>query len=181
MVSGDLPPTTDMTGVLSDTDLVEGWRLACRAVARGVVELEVAQWSHHILTDEAAVPFEPRPGLGAVVDVGTTTLAAQQVDLISGEVTKVVSAMNDQGRRGADLLSRIAHELRHPGELRAIIQAQVRGMLADTGPRVEILLVGNTCMHHLFCGLDIEPLAAVPFRSPQLGAQMLPAAVCRAT
>jgi uncharacterized 2Fe-2S/4Fe-4S cluster protein (DUF4445 family) len=36
---------------------------------------------------------------------------------------------------------------------------------------VEVVLVGNTVMHHLFCGLDVEPLSRAPFRSPHLGAQ----------
>ena len=36
---------------------------------------------------------------------------------------------------------------------------------------VEVVLVGNTVMHHLFCGLDTEPLTHVPFASPNLGEQ----------
>jgi uncharacterized 2Fe-2S/4Fe-4S cluster protein (DUF4445 family) len=35
----------------------------------------------------------------------------------------------------------------------------------------EIILVGNTVMHHLFCGLDVEPLSHAPFNSPHLEAQ----------
>jgi uncharacterized 2Fe-2S/4Fe-4S cluster protein (DUF4445 family) len=177
VVSGDVPATAEMREVLSDPELRAGWRLACRAGARAAVELEVAQWSQQILTDETGVPFEPRPGIGAVVDVGTTTLVAQQVDLASGEVTKVVTALNEQACHGADLMTRIDYELRHPGKLQGIIRAQVRALVSDMCPLEEILLVGNTCMHHLFCGLSVEPLAAVPFRSPHLGAHALPAAV----
>jgi len=177
VVSGAVPVTAEMQDTFSEPELRAGWRLACRAVARGPVELEVAQWSQQILTDEAAVPFEPRPGIGAVVDVGTTTLVAQQVALVSGEVSKVVTALNEQGRYGADLMTRIEYERRHPGALKEIIRAQVRAMVTDMGALEEILLVGNTCMHHLFCGLSVEPLAAVPFRSPHLGAHSLPPAV----
>jgi uncharacterized 2Fe-2S/4Fe-4S cluster protein (DUF4445 family) len=36
---------------------------------------------------------------------------------------------------------------------------------------VEVILVGNTVMHHLFSGLSVEPLAHVPFESPNLGEQ----------
>ena len=43
--------------------------------------------------------------------------------------------------------------------------------LAEGSPIEEVLLVGNTAMHHLFSGLSVEPLAAVPFRSPTLGAR----------
>lgn len=33
----------------------------------------------------------------------------------------------------------------------------------------EIVVVGNKVMHHLFCGLDVEPLSHVPFSSHALG------------
>jgi uncharacterized 2Fe-2S/4Fe-4S cluster protein (DUF4445 family) len=38
-------------------------------------------------------------------------------------------------------------------------------------PIETVVLVGNTVMHHLFCGLDVAPLAAAPFQSDQLGLQ----------
>jgi uncharacterized 2Fe-2S/4Fe-4S cluster protein (DUF4445 family) len=37
---------------------------------------------------------------------------------------------------------------------------------------VEIILVGNTVMHHIFSGRDVEPLSRTPFVSPHLGAQI---------
>jgi uncharacterized 2Fe-2S/4Fe-4S cluster protein (DUF4445 family) len=33
----------------------------------------------------------------------------------------------------------------------------------------EVVLVGNTVMHHLFSGVDVEPLSRVPFQSPHDG------------
>jgi len=177
VVSGEIPVTRAMRDTLSPAQLATGLRLACRATVHGPVELEVAQWSRQILTDEAAVPFEARPGAGAVVDVGTTTLVAQRVDLTSGDVTAVVTALNEQARYGADVMSRIERDRREPGRLGAMIRAQIRGMLADMGPLEEVLLVGNTCMHHLCCALDVTPLSLVPFRSPVLGAQDVPATV----
>jgi uncharacterized 2Fe-2S/4Fe-4S cluster protein (DUF4445 family) len=35
----------------------------------------------------------------------------------------------------------------------------------------EVILVGNTVMHHLFSGREVEPLSRTPFVSPHLGAQ----------
>lgn len=37
------------------------------------------------------------------------------------------------------------------------------------GPIDRIRIVGNSVMHHLFCGLDVGPLAAYPFESPDNG------------
>ena len=37
---------------------------------------------------------------------------------------------------------------------------------------IDVVLVGNTVMHHLFAGCDVEPLSHVPFASPNLGTQV---------
>lgn len=172
VLEGVVPITEMMRAALSEQELAEGWRLACCASAAGAVTVEVDQWSVHVLTDEAAVPLEPREGLGAVIDLGTTTLVAQLVDLESGEVLAVETALNAQARYGADVMSRIQYEMKQPGELRAVIRAQLGGMVDKlaAGRRLEeILIAGNTAMHHLFCGLSVEPLASVPFLSPALG------------
>ena len=74
----------EMRAVLSPEEIDAGWRLGCMAEATGPVTLEIAQWSIAVLDDRAEVPFEPAEGLGAVVDVGTTTLVAQLVDRSDG-------------------------------------------------------------------------------------------------
>jgi uncharacterized 2Fe-2S/4Fe-4S cluster protein (DUF4445 family) len=168
VVSGEVPVTADMRAVLTAAELAAGWRLACQAQAWGPVELEIAQWSASILTDESKVPFEPGEGVGAVVDIGTTTVVAQRVDLATGEVLAVVPELNEQARQGSDLMSRIEYDRRNPGALGRLIHGQIGRILAGFGPLREVLMVGNTVMHHLFCGLSVEPLAAVPFRSPNL-------------
>ena len=44
------------------------------------------------------------------------------------------------------------------------------------GPIDRIRIVGNSVMHHLFCGLDVGPLAAYPFESPDNGMRHFSAA-----
>jgi uncharacterized 2Fe-2S/4Fe-4S cluster protein (DUF4445 family) len=61
-------------------------------------------------------------------------------------------------------------------ELTTMIRDCLEEMIASlAGARteeiVEVALVGNTVMHHIFCGLDAAPLAQVPFLSPHLGEQ----------
>jgi uncharacterized 2Fe-2S/4Fe-4S cluster protein (DUF4445 family) len=171
VLSGHVPITATMRQSLSEAELAKGWRLACCAEAGESVVVEVDQWSPPVLTDEQATPLEPRPGFGAAIDLGTTTLAAQLVDLATGEVLAVETALNPQARHGADVMSRIQHELRRPGELTVIIRRTLGQMLARlAGGRAleEVLIAGNTAMHHLFCGFSVEPLASVPFLSPNL-------------
>lgn len=174
VIDGEVPITDDMRVVLSPAALASGWRLGCMAEADGPVTLEIAQWSIAVLDDRADVPFEPAEGLGAVVDIGTTTLVAQLVDRRTGTVLKVETALNPQARFGADLMSRIRHDLAEPGVLKRSIREAVGAMLArlaEDRPVEEVLLVGNTAMHHLFSGLSVEPLAAVPFRPTESGPQ----------
>jgi len=176
VLEGEIPVTAPMRALLGKGELREGWRLACMASAAGPVTVEVEQWSARVLTDEAGSAVEPRRGWGVAIDLGTTTLVAQLVNLETGEIEAVETALNAQVRFGADVMSRIQHELRQPGELTRVIRQQIGAMLGrlSAGRRLaEVLLAGNTAMHHLFCGLDVSPLASVPFLSPHTGAQRL--------
>jgi uncharacterized 2Fe-2S/4Fe-4S cluster protein (DUF4445 family) len=169
VLEGEVPVTPAMRDALSELEIRQGWRLACCASAAARVVVEVEQWSLRVLTDEARVPIEPRPGLGAVIDLGTTTLVVQVVDLATGSVLRVETALNPQARYGADVMSRLQYDLRQPGELGRVIR-QALGSMLGVDPLREVLLAGNTAMHHLFCGLDVEPLTHAPFVSPTLGA-----------
>jgi uncharacterized 2Fe-2S/4Fe-4S cluster protein (DUF4445 family) len=167
VLEGDVPVTPAMRDALSEREIREGWRLACCASAAGPVTIEVAQWSLGVLTDEAPVPVEPRTGRGAAIDLGTTTLVVQVVDLASGDVVRVESALNPQARYGADVMSRLQYDLRQPGQLGRLIREELGRMLGGE-PLREVLVAGNTAMHHLFCGLNVEPLTRAPFLSPTL-------------
>jgi uncharacterized 2Fe-2S/4Fe-4S cluster protein (DUF4445 family) len=170
VLEGEVPVTAAMRQALSEEEIRDGWRLACCAAwasGTGGVVVEVDQWSLAVLTDEAHVPIEPRAGRGAAIDLGTTTLVVQVVDLATGEVVGVETAINPQARYGADVMSRLQYELRQPGELGRIIR-QTLGRMLGGEPLREVVVAGNTVMHHLFCGLEVEPLTHAPFLSPTL-------------
>lgn len=107
VLEGDVPVTATMREALCEREIREGWRLACCASAAGRVVVEAEQWSPGVLTDETRVPIEPRAGRGAAIDLGTTALVVQVVDLASGEVLGVETALNPQARYGADVVSRL--------------------------------------------------------------------------
>ena len=167
VLEGDVPVTGTMRDALGEKEIRDGWRLACCASAAERVVVEVEQWSLRVLSDDASVPIEPRAGLGAAIDLGTTTLVVQVVDLATGEVERVETALNPQARYGADVMSRLQYDLRQPGELGRIIRGALGRMLGSQ-PLREVLVAGNTAMHHLFCGLEVEPLTHAPFLSPTL-------------
>ncbi len=170
---------------LSSDELAAGWRLACQCVADSDLVIELRQWDSAILSDESSFAFTPRPGLGVAVDVGTTTIVAQLVKLASGRVLAVRTALNSQARQGADVMSRLQFALSAAGrrELEGLIRRQIGALIAQLlfaanaqADQVrDVVLVGNTVMHHLFCGINVEPLSHYPFISGGDGLQVLSA------
>ncbi|MBN2506180.1 MAG: DUF4445 domain-containing protein [Verrucomicrobia bacterium] len=173
VLAGSAPPTPDDQRLLSAAELAEGWRLACRMRALTDLQIELAQWDAPILSDDSAFEFHPRPGYGVAVDLGTTTLVAQLLDLRTGRVLGVRTALNAQARHGADLMSRIDFALADNGQqqLQTLIREQIGGLVGEllrttghtVGDLTDMVLVGNTAMHHLFCGVPVSPLAHHPF------------------
>jgi uncharacterized 2Fe-2S/4Fe-4S cluster protein (DUF4445 family) len=111
---------------------------------------------------------------GIAFDVGSTTIAGHLCDLQSGEVLASAGAMNPQIRFGEDLMSRVSYVMMHPGSQKELTRV-VRGALAkitaelakeariDRAEILEVTLVGNPIMHHLFLGLDPTELGGAPF------------------
>jgi len=158
---------------LSPGEIREGWRLACQCAVEGDLEIELRQWDAAILVDETSFAFQPREGLGVAVDLGTTTLVAQLLDLGSGRVLAVSTALNAQARYGGDVMSRLHFAVLEDGQrqledlIRRQIGALIEQLLFSAGRLaseiVDIVVVGNTVMHHFFCGIGAEPLAHYPF------------------
>jgi len=179
--AGEAPPVTPaQEEILSPAELGEGWRLACQCVAERAVTLQVAQWETAILTDHASFSFTPREGWGIAIDLGTTTLVAQLVDLESGRVLGVRTGLNPQARYGADVMSRIEFALDSEGHaklvdlIRSKIGSLIRRLLAsaelEEAPLQSVVVVGNTVMHHLVGDFDLEPLSHWPFETGADGA-----------
>ncbi|HYK90433.1 MAG TPA: ASKHA domain-containing protein [Acidobacteriota bacterium] len=179
VLSGSLAAVTGGEEILSDREISEGWRLACRSVATGAVTLEIYQWETPILVDNSAFDFTPQEGMGIAVDLGTTTIVVQLLDLWTGHVLGVATDLNPQVSCGSDVMSRV--QFAATGEGRCLLLNAVR---KDVGRMIEDLLranphgerrvrrvsiVGNTVMHHLFCGIDVDPLAHYPFEPEDEG------------
>ncbi len=179
VLQGSLPSTPEQERVLGRTGIDEGWRLSCQNSADENLTLEVAQWEATILGDHSKFNFTPREGLGVAIDLGTTTLVAQLLDLRTARVMAVRSALNPQARHGADIMSRIDFAVARGGhrELEQLIRARLGRLVSEliSAAKVRaddlrhVVIVGNTVMHHLFCGASLEPLSRSPFETDQDG------------
>ena len=106
-------------------------------------------------------------GLGVILDVGTTTLAACLVDLRTGETLGKRSALNPQGVYGADVLSRIqACQEGKLGLLQRVILQKSKELIEDLAQGREIkelIVAANTTMLHIFLGVNPQTIGAYPF------------------
>jgi uncharacterized 2Fe-2S/4Fe-4S cluster protein (DUF4445 family) len=134
--------------------------------------LEIEQWAMPVLADDSTVVHEPADGIGVAIDLGTTTLALQAVDLRTAEVVAVETALNPQAAHGADVMSRIEFALHDRATLTASIRAALGAMIPQRANVRMVMLAGNTAMHHLFSGIDVAPLASAPFHPVNEGQQI---------
>ncbi len=165
--------------MLSGSQIAEGWRLACRLRADRDMVLEVGQWETLILGDFRAFDFVAGSGHAIAVDLGTTTIVAQLLDLATGRVLGVRSGLNPHTVHGGDIMSRIQAVLDEGStmpmaiELRESLGQLIKRLLASVPPACrdveKVVIAGNSVMHHIFCGLDLLPLARAPFETKHGG------------
>lgn len=183
VLEGMLPPHPMDWEVFTPSEVKQGWRLACRARVAGDLVLQVRQWETLILTDETRVAFTPQEGFGIAIDLGTTTVVAQLLDLTTGQVRGVRTGLNAQARWGADVMSRLEHALLGGGEdLKQTINRQlsrmVRSLVEAAGVPWEQVhkatVVGNAVMQHLMWGFPVKQLALAPHVSYTTEEQVAP-------
>jgi uncharacterized 2Fe-2S/4Fe-4S cluster protein (DUF4445 family) len=156
-------------------NLSDEWRLACFSKCSSNITLEVEQFNHLILADESEFDFIPQTGYGIAVDLGTTTLVAQLIDLSSAKVLAVETMLNPQVRFGSDLISRIQACLDgHAEEMTRIIRSAIGTMIETMLKKYEVVIrkvvmVGNTAMQLIFSHCDVTPLSMYPFHTENLG------------
>jgi len=111
--------------------------------------------------------------LGVAIDVGTTTVVLELVDLERGTILAVAAFENPQRFGGSDVMTRISYDAEVPGELRQALRRAVnhelrrlyRALEIDRHRVVEVLIVGNPTMRDLAFGIDVQPIGRIPYRS----------------
>ncbi|KYH36267.1 MAG: ferredoxin [Candidatus Bathyarchaeota archaeon B23] len=116
---------------------------------------------------------------GLAVDIGTSKIVVQVVDLKTGEVASTGAMENPQAIHGEDIMARMTYAMESPDNLEELQRLAAEGVnraLEEALSRVEVeeamiyeaAVACNTAMHHLFLGLDPRYLAVSPF-TPVVG------------
>lgn len=183
LLKGNLPVTSEQQHTLTPEERAAGWRLACQCNADTDLVIALEQWDVSILADQTQFEFTPRDGYGIAIDVGTTTIAAQLLDLRSGSILAVAGTLNPQAQYGQDIMSRVNYAVEHKteekltllvrNEIKNIISQLIQSASIPESQLKQIILVGNTVMYHLFCGIDPAPLSHYPFEPEETDIQHL--------
>jgi uncharacterized 2Fe-2S/4Fe-4S cluster protein (DUF4445 family) len=111
---------------------------------------------------------------GLALDVGTTTVVLELVDLTDGHSIETLAIENPQRFGGSDVMNRISYDcsVGH-GELRYALRKALNNELRSLYRRhdmdrrdvFELVIVGNSTMRDLFFGLDVAPIGERPYKS----------------
>lgn len=174
----------DINGDISEETSIEkefGKRLSCRIVLYGDATVELkAQES--IASIDAGKPRDDLSnintacGLGAAVDIGTTTIAVKLCDLANNKIIGTKTAINPQVSVSGDVIGRISKAA--SGEydlLKTLVNEEVKTMIDAIAAEHHLLnnvektiITGNTSMLYLYTGTDTKKLGTYPFITDEL-------------
>lgn len=126
---------------------------------------------------------------GLAIDVGTTTLVFDLVNLENGDILETVAKTNPQISYGNDVISRIEYTLvdknnkkyfypaeraKRASHLKEMIVGQINESIKELSDKraeniaqyiYETVVVGNSTMRNLFFGLDVSSLGIMPYEA----------------
>ena len=205
-VKGGPLPTALERSVLEAEELRQGYRLSCLARPKDdcVIRLALSEepkiailsnmmdmpqkYDHFSQQNEMTISrkagvseMEEDPNVADVmiaVDLGTTTVVMQLIEIQTGCIRDTFCSMNPQRCYGADVLSRIKASCEGHREVlqrmigrlleQGVEQFCIRG---DKLPIRAMCIAGNTTMEHLIMGYDVSCLGSSPFTPVTIGWQ----------
>jgi uncharacterized 2Fe-2S/4Fe-4S cluster protein (DUF4445 family) len=182
----------------AESFLTENYRLACQAVVKDAdvhIQFSPLRREPKILTLTKEKPIELDPLVtrhegnvyyagdiidkyrghlyGLAIDLGTTTVVMDLVDLESGKSVHISSFENPQRFGGSDVMNRISYDGKFSGELRNAVINALNHEIMDMCKRLnfrrqeiyEIVLAGNSTMRDIFFELDVQGIGQKPYKS----------------
>lgn len=135
-------------------------------------QLTVTTFNNKIIDVESGDTTKHKYGMA--FDIGTTSIVGFLMDLDSGEQLAAVGNLNPQAVYGGDLMSRIAFAQFNASALKKLqsrVLAAVNAHIKEACEQAKIspahlyklVIVGNTCMHHVFLGIDATHVGLAPY------------------
>lgn len=180
MKEGVTLPTEKEKIILPWEELKKGMRLACEILIERdcTITIPAGNQNMKVVSNRDEFPktgqksFYGEREYGIAVDIGTTTLAAELVDLESGEIIDATTDVNHQRAFGADVIARMqaSNEGKGPlleqyikDDLNKMIDVLIEKNNPDQAKIKSIVIAGNTTMLHLLQGFSCETLGVAPF------------------
>ena len=178
--------------------LRENYRLACQAVvedARATIEFSPLRRKPKILSTTREKSLDPDPLVsrrgdvvyydgeaidryrghlyGIAIDLGTTTVVMDLVDLTTGKSVHVSSFENPQRFGGSDVMHRISYDGEFQGELQKAVVNAINHEILELGRRFrfvrqeiyEVVVAGNSTMRDILFRLDVQSIGQRPYKS----------------
>ena len=128
-----------------------------------------------------AVQTPDTRAVGLAVDLGTTNIGVFLIDLHTGSTIASGGLENPQVSFGSNVISRIEAVIQSPGkadEMQRVVVDAINEYAQNlcenhhlsTEQIVDVVVAGNTAMHHLFLKLPVRGLGLAPFIAASTGA-----------
>lgn len=156
-----------------------------------------------VVVDEKLIAVEPgdttEQNYAIGIDLGTTTVVATLLDLVTGTPMAVKSMLNKQQPFGADVISRISAAMMDPqagglmqkaalDTFNELIAEVCKEASVDSNQVYALSIAANATMVQLLFGVDPEPVGVAPFitasqkwpimTAGEIGIEVLPSARC---
>lgn len=139
----------------------------------GLITLTLSQSNNTVDIINVSSGNEKKHNYGLAVDIGTTTVAVQLINLSEGRIISERTEYNQQMIYGADVINRIIYALKEGGleKLRTKVLSTINNLIDDilkeTGIERNSLsccsIAGNTTMQHLLLGVNPRYIREEPY------------------
>ena len=154
--------------------LTAGADVAAGGGARAALDPVVTRRGEEVLYDGAVVDRYRGRMLGLAIDLGTTTVVLDFVDLETGESVHGAAFENPQAFGGSDIMHRISYDRDDKaGELQKAAASAISRAVMDGCARLgvsrqaiyEIVVAGNPTMRDILFKLDVQGIGQKPYKS----------------
>jgi len=172
LVEGELEISQAEKKKLTEREISQGYRLACKCSIENNITIKVKQMNSFISSQEWEIEkIDTEAKYGIAIDAGSTTISGQLIDLKNKNILFTAVASNEQRKYGADIMSRI--EYIKQDSIKTLNQSlkksiykvirtickQVNNIAID-----KVNIVGNTFIHHCFGKFDVKELVSIPYQ-----------------